>query len=488
MNILFVSSEVSPFSTSGGMGAVCGALSTALARRGHRVAVVSPGYSGIEADDSGESFDVLLAGSHQTVRFSQAEHQGVHHLFVEHPWFRRSGLYGDANGEFGDNHLRFALLSRGAIEAARRVPVGNTPLGEEVLFHVHDWQTALVPCYLEGLYRPVGLFPGASTVLTIHNLAHQGRFGPEVFNDLELPPRWFTPWALECFDDLNLLKGGLLHANQLTTVSPTFAWEITTPNGGFGLDPILRFRQKVLTGIRNGIDTDEWDPSTDPQLPAHYGPADFSNKLVCKSTLQNQLGLDQDADSPLIGSVGRLDPQKGVELLIESVPWFVQQGAQLAILGSAAAVHRHYEHQLRQLADAYPGRVAVHFGFSDQLAHRIHAGADLFSMPSHFEPCGLNQLYSLRYGTLPVVRSTGGLADSVTPFDPHQNIGTGWRFEEYTGSAYRWAFFNALYTWREHREAFAATQRRAMEVDVSWDAAVPHYEAVYERAIARSER
>ncbi|MBW2253724.1 MAG: glycogen synthase [Deltaproteobacteria bacterium] len=491
MKVVLVSSEVAPFSKTGGLGDVCGALAAALARRGHTVVTVSPRYGPVDAmavgaEDTGVTVDLPGAGTRHRVRYLRVvSEDGVHHLLIEHPMFDRDGIYGDANGTFGDNHLRFSILGRAAIEATHLVPVRGEPLGEDVVFHAHDWQGALVPLLLEAAYRPMNQFVTTPSVLTVHNLRHQGHFAGRMFADLDLPPRWFAPWALEYYSDLNLLKGGLHHTDQITTVSPTYAAEIRTQIGGFGLDGVLRSRQDVLTGILNGIDAQIWNPATDPLLPANYDANDLTGKKTCKAALQTELGLSVDAATPLIGSVGRLDPQKGTGLLIESIPWLVEkQDAQVVVLGDAPAEFRRYEERLRQFEQRYPRHVRAWMGFSEAQAHQIEAGADLYAMPSRFEPCGLNQMYSMRYGTPPVVRAVGGLADSVQPALGDCSAGTGWVFHLYDGHHLRDALYQALSCWRDRPEAFRAIQGRGMAVDWSWDAVVPAYEAIYERARA----
>ncbi len=485
MKLVQVSSECAPFSKTGGLADVVGALGPALGRRGHRMLTVTPRYGSIDAVALGAvpagSVGVVAGGQRQDVHFSllQREHDAV--VFVEHPMFtERSGIYGDGAGSYGDNHLRFATLTRAAIEAARKVEVDGEALGEDVLFHAHDWHTALLPIVLEASYRSVGLFPDARVVLTVHNLAHQGRLPAKLFSDLELPPRWMRPWALEWYGDLCLLKGGLLHADAITTVSPTFAREIAGPRGGFGLDTIIRHRADSVAGILNGIDTDIWNPSTDPHLPAHFDADDLTGKATCKAALQTELGLPVEPRVPLIGCVGRLDPQKGVDLLIESIPWLVQNGAQIVVLGSAAATYGYYEQKLRDLERAYPKNMRAWIGFSEKTAHQIEAGADIFAMPSRFEPCGLNQLYSMRYGTVPVVRTTGGLADSVSTVAEAGDQATGFRFGPFNGYAFRDALYSALSMYSSAPEDWLQMQRAGMTADLSWDARVEAYEAVYE--------
>jgi starch synthase len=482
VKICFVTSEIAPFSKSGGMGDVCRALADALAARGHEVVTVSPRYASVPLDDlsfTGTVFDVPGGAHGLRVGIHEVTRHGVRHLFVDHAVFHRGGLYGDEHGAFGDNHLRFAALSRAALEAAHRV-VGWSD--EEVLFHAHDWQTALVPVLLDAVYRPVGRFERAASVLTLHNPAHQGRLPARLFHDLDLSSRWFGPATLEFYGDLGLLKGGILWADQLTTVSPTFARDIVQPGGGFGLEGVIALRSDVLTGILNGVDVSEWNPADDPAIEAPFTAESLEGKARCKAALQVELGLPADPSVPLVGSVGRLDPQKGVELLVDSIPWLVSEGAQVVVLGSAAAAHRRYEGQLRALEKAHPHHVRAWIGFQEGLAHRIEAGADLFAMPSMFEPCGLNQLYSMRYGTVPVVRRTGGLADSVQEVDAAAATGTGFLFDVPHGKALRDALYRGLHLFRTDPEAFDEVRRRGMRRDSSWGPAVDAYLEVYRAA------
>lgn len=488
MRIVQVSSEVVPFSKSGGLADVVGALGPALAAHGHQVMTVSPWYSRHcvqhEPVDTGFRYAFFAQGRHQEARFLHLRREGVDYVFLDHPFFDRRGLYGDPVGTFGDNHLRFSVLAQAALEAPRVLPLlDGEPYGQEVVFHLHDWQSALLPTYLDAHYRPMHLFERAATVLTLHNMAHQGRFPGSAFPELDLPPRLFSPEAVEWHGDVGFLKAGLLTADLLTTVSPTHAKEITTPEFGFGLDPILRAREAQLSGILNGLDTETWDPVTDPHLPSHFDASDTRGKALCKAALQAELGLPVDGKSPLIASVGRLDPQKGIELLLESIPWAAQNGAQIIVLGSADAAHRHYEERLHALARVWPNHLRVQTRFDEGLAHRFSAAADLFVMPSHFEPCGLSQLIALRYGAVPVVRYTGGLADTVENYDPDRNTGNGWTFSPLTGWALREALHWAMVTWRDYPLVFEQIRRRGMNQDLSWARSSAAYEALYQTAL-----
>ena len=491
MDILQISSECAPYAKTGGLADVVGALGPTLGRRGHRCLTVLPRYHGIDlaelgADPIPQPWGVHSSHTRHDVKLYRLQRESDVVVFVEHPMFSgRAGIYGDARGSFGDNHIRFLVLCHAALAAARFVRFDDDgPLGEDIVVHAHDWHAALAPLILAAQYRPLGLFPRAPSILTVHNIAHQGRMSAELFNDLELPPRWMGPWALEWYGDLNLMKAGLLHADLISTVSPTFAREIQGAEGGFGLDPLLRSRADVLTGILNGIDTTVWNAEHDPHLEAGFTADDLSGKAVCKASIQAELGLPVDPDAPLLGSVGRLDPQKGIDLITESIPWMVEQGAQVILLGSASPTYARYEHELRQLERRYPRNVRAWMGFSERMAHVFEAGCDIFLMPSRFEPCGLNQMYSMAYGTVPVARSTGGLTDSVKTPEEVGDQATGFRFRPYTGFAFREAIWRALRLYRHDRPAFKQLQRNGMRTDWSWDAAVVGYEELYRRGLA----
>ncbi len=496
MNIAFIAAEVAPWSKTGGLGDVCGALPIALAGRGHRVITVSPRYKDYpDAWDTGVRAVIHLFGQAHEVRYFHARTAGAtagapeaqntagcHHLFVDHPSFRRSGIYGDSNGAYGDNLFRFALLSRAGIEAASLVPLfegpdGPAPLGEDVVFHVNDWHTALVPLYLEALYRPAGRFRTAGTVLGIHNAGHQGAFPAHQFAGLDVSSRWWP--HLDMDGHLNLLKTGLVLADKVVAVSPTYAREICGELG-FGLGHLFAARGRDLLGIVNGVG-DDWDPTTDPQLAARFSADDLTGKAVCKRALQAELGLAQ-RDVPLLALIARLDPQKGVDLVMQAVPWLMQHDIQLVVLGSG---NKALEQQMREMEWAHHDKARGWVGFNEGLAHRIEAGADIFLMPSRFEPCGLNQIYSLRYGTVPVVHATGGLADTVETLDPSRDRGTGWAFRHFSVDAFVDAMSYALLTWWRFPDGWRAMQQRGMRQDWSWARSAAIYERVYDEVRGR---
>ncbi|MFL5356897.1 glycogen synthase GlgA [Archangium sp.] len=470
MKILFVASEVTPFSKTGGLGDVAGALPAALAELGHEVKVVTPRYASVKTDR------LTPTGHHLELRFPFGTERGpilslrqsptLEILFLENEHFYgRSGIYGDAWGEFGDNHRRFAYLSIGALQAAQRL--GFTP----DIIHVNDWQTGLTPVSLRRGFQGTAL-ARARCVLTIHNLAYQGQFGKHVMEDLGLPWELFTSeHGLEFWDGVNFLKGAIQFSDALTTVSPTYAREIQEPGGGASLDGLLRRRSGALTGILNGIDVHEWSPETDTYLPARYSEQDLTGKAACRRELLKRFGLREDTAAPVFGIVSRLAWQKGVDLLLEVMPQALHSDIRFVAVGSGEG---HYEDGLRALQHHFPQQVGTFIGFDQGLSHLVEAGADFFIMPSRYEPCGLNQMYSLRYGTVPVVRATGGLVDTVEDgLD-----GNGILFEAFHPSALLAALRRAQALYAEP-ERLLAFRRRGMGRDFSWAASARKYERLF---------
>ena len=392
------------------------------------------------------------------------------HYLVEHDRFfgSRRALYAEHGHEYGDNAERFAYLCRAGLEVP--AAFGHQP----AVLHLNDWQTALAAWLLRHEHAADPALARTRTVFTIHNLAYQGSYAKELLPALGLPWELFRPDGVEFHDRLNLMKAGLAFADAITTVSPTYAREITTPEGGEGLDGILRARAGALTGILNGIDTAEWNPATDPHLRAHFDAHRLAGKAACKRALQEELGLPARPDVPLVALVGRLVDQKGIDLLLAALPELLRRELQVAVLGSGRL---DWEEALRESARHHAHRLAVRIGFDEGLAHRIEAGADLFLMPSRFEPCGLNQLYSLRYGTVPVVRRVGGLADTVEDFDGWRT-GTGFVFKDYDQRALVTAVRRALDLYRDRR-AWHAMMRRGMALDHSWARSAGRYRELY---------
>ncbi|HET9552570.1 MAG TPA: glycogen synthase GlgA [Anaeromyxobacteraceae bacterium] len=473
MEILFVASEVAPWSKTGGLGDVAGALPKALAARGHAVAVVAPRYGFVDAGRAGfeaRHRAVRVRGEPTTVHVKA--HGRVTHYLVEHEHLfgSRRGLYGEHGHDYGDNAERFAWFCRAALEVPSAF--GHRPR----VLHLNDWQTGLAAWLLRREHAQDPALANARSVFTIHNLAYQGVFRKELLPAIGLPWDVFRFDAMEFHDQLNFMKAGLVYADAITTVSPTYAKEITTPEGGEGLDGLLRLRQRDLTGIVNGIDVHEWDPSTDKHLPHHYDLHHLAGKHACKRALQEEVGLPARGDVPLVGLVGRLADQKGMDLVLAALPELLRRDVQVVLLGSG----RHdWEQAFAEAARRHPQKLAARIGFDEGLAHRIEAGADAFLMPSRFEPCGLNQLYSLRYGTVPVVRKVGGLADTVEDYDGWRR-GTGFSFGPYDHRAMLLALKRAKELYRD-RKAWTAMIRRGMAQDHSWAKSAASYEALYER-------
>jgi len=477
MNILFATSEIYPLAKTGGLADVSGALPAALRKLGPDVRVLIPGYPKVLAALPGKT---LLASLELPVHGALRLHgasvpdSGVPLIVIEHPGYfdRRGGPYQDITGrDWPDNYLRFGLLS--AVAAL----LGSTasPLHWPVdIVHCNDWQTGLAPAYLHyGSARP------AATLMTIHNLAYQGIFPPHTLTELGLPPASFNIEGLEYYGNLSFLKAGLYYADHLSTVSPTYAEEIQHDALGFGMQGLLHHRRAQLTGIVNGIDTDDWNPASDPHLCRHYHPGRMSGKAAIKRLLQAEHGLTCSKDTPLFGVISRMTHQKGQDLLLAIAPQLIEEDVQIMVLGSGDAL---LETRLRQLAAEYPAQVGVVIGYDEGLAHRIEAGADIFLMPSRFEPCGLNQMYSQRYGTPPVVRRTGGLADTVTDTTSASladGSATGFMFDEATPAAFLAAIRRALDCYHHPRQ-WRQVKKNAMARDFSWEASARQYQTLYQ--------
>jgi starch synthase len=476
MRILMVGSEAVPFAKTGGLADVLAALPRSLVRLGHQVDVMIPRYRGMTGGTLAGQVRVSLGAQTDEARIFTVTEEGVRFLFVDHPgYFDRDYLYGAGGHEYPDNPERFAFFARAALEWAA---VTERPYD---VIHGHDWQAGLVPVLLRRDYRTHPTLSGLATVFTIHNLAYQGNFEASWLPRLGLGWDLMHVGALEFWGRISYLKGGIQFSRMITTVSPRYAQEIQQPAFGFGFDGILRARAGDLVGILNGIDYASWDPATDPQLDAHFDASDLTGKRDVKLDLLAEFGLPETTDMverPLVAMISRLVHQKGFDLIAEIADDLASLDATFLVLGTG---ERHYEDLWLSLAVRHPERIAVRIGFDEGLAHRIEAGADLFLMPSRYEPCGLNQMYSLRYGTVPLVRATGGLFDSVRNFDPLTGEGTGFTFDDYTGPALlgtlRWAL--DIY---KNRPLWEKIQRAGMRQDFSWDASARQYVRVYERA------
>jgi len=486
MKILFAASEAAPFARTGGLGDVAGALPQALGRLGHDVRLVMPLYRAVDAKrhrlgEVARGLEVPAAVGLQKVDVLEGRlSSGAPVYFVRHdPSFDRDGLYQAPSGDdYPDNAERYALFCRAALETCRTLS-----FRPEVL-HAHDWQTALLPVYLKTVLRGDPLFQRTATVFTIHNLGYQGLFPPDTLPRLGLPLTLFTPGGVEFYGKVNLLKGGVLFADLLTTVSRRYSQEIQISEHGFGLDGVLGERRGDLFGILNGIDPAEWNPAIDPHIAAHYTAADLSGKARCKQDLQQRLRLPVRADVPLLGVISRLAEQKGLDLLRDILETLMALDLQLVLLGSG---EKGLEAAFLEAAAEHPSKLGVRIGFDTPLSHQIEAGADLFLMPSRYEPCGLNQMYSLAYGTIPVVRATGGLDDTIVQFDLQTGQGNGFRFEEASAAAFLQAIRQALALFSEKAQ-WGRLIRNAMAADFTWDRSAREYEQVYRRALAQRKQ
>lgn len=479
MNILMVASEAAPFAKTGGLADVLGALPPALSQRGEKVAVVMPAYrENRYAQPPVEAYRNLWIpiGSGYSIDIQQTIDRDVTYYFVQCPaLYDRDGIYGTATGDFPDNDLRFAALSMAAIGVVRH-------LFRPDIVHLHDWQASLAPVYIREHFRGDPSFIGVKTLLTIHNLGYQGIFGREVLPQIALDPRLMTADQLEFYGRVNFLKAGIAWSDAISTVSKGYAREIQTSEYGFGLDGFLR-RHGPITGIVNGVDYNEWNPEQDPHIAQRYSAADLSGKRACKQALLAEFGLPQDnLDRPVIAIISRFAAQKGLDIISDAAARLLEEDLSLIVLGSGDLP---YEAMFRDLASAYPSKVGLHVGYDVALSHRIEAGADMFLMPSRYEPCGLNQIYSLKYGTVPIVRATGGLDDTI-------DEGTGFKFREYSGDALLETVRLALSEYRE-RGPYGAAQygnrwvqrmRRGMEKDFSWNASAGEYMHLYRRLLA----
>ncbi len=479
MRILFVASEGLPFSKTGGLADVVEALPKALVAQGHEVAVVLPRYRGTKTTAVVmPSLTIPMGGTR--LRFPAiadgTQLNGVRYYFVDDPgYFDRDGLYGGSSGEYADNAERYTEFCRAAIEVAKHVWPAD-------VFHCQDWQTALVPVLLRTSYGDDALVKDLPVVFTIHNMGYHGLFAPSVLERAGIPQSVFHPGGIEFFGKVNLLKGGLVYSDYLTTVSRKYAEEIQTAEYGHGLDGVARSRSDRLVGILNGVDYSEWDPAKDKLIAAKYSAKDLGGKQVCKQDLLGLFGLSQEhLGRPVIGIVSRFADQKGFDLIAEKAHELMREELVLVVLGTG---ERKYEDFFRALAAAYPGRVGLKIAYDNVIAHKIEAGADMFLMPSRYEPSGLNQMYSLKYGTVPIVRATGGLDDSIEPFDVEHGTGTGFKFKEYTGEALLFAVRQALHHYMDER-IWKRIQLNGMAKDFSWKGPAVEYAKLYEAARAR---
>ena len=464
MKILVASSEVFPLAKTGGLADVAGALPKALKKLGADVRVIMPKYKGIEE----KGFPISYRGYRVSCPISQRMVDGEIvesryndiplYLLDKEEYYYRDNLYSTQDGDYIDNAERFIFFSKSIIEAIK--VTGFVPDA----IHCNDWQTALVPAFLKTLYKQDPTLSRIATLLTIHNLGYQGLFWHLDWHLLNMGWEYFTPNYLEFYGKINFLKGGIIFADLLNTVSTKYSKEIQTPEFGAGLDGVLRTRKDDLFGIVNGIDYDEWNPAKDPYIPATFDTNRLENKKTCKQELQKAFGLPVDPTVPIISSISRLADQKGFDLVSEGFERLVSMGVQYILLGTG---ERKYHEQFTQLSERYPQSFSVKIAYDNDLAHLIEAGSDMFLMPSRYEPCGLNQLYSLRYGTVPIVRAVGGLDDTITDDPMNPDTRTGFKFYDYTVDDMLLAVERALSVYRS--EQWVPMMKRCIGQDFSWE-------------------
>jgi starch synthase len=483
MKIVMIASECVPYAKTGGLADVVGALPKALRALGHEVIVVMPKYALIDYIRYGlrpflSTMGVWMGNAEEWCSVHTADHDGISVYFIEaNKYFDRWGLYHDSdNNDYQDNPRRFGFLVRAGLQLCR--DIGFIP----DIVHAHDWHTALAPAYLKIWHWNDPVLGRAAGVLTIHNIAYQGAYNARDYDYLGLQWGNFTADKFEDHGRMNFLKGGIHYADMVNTVSPSYAREARSPQGGYGLAPYLNDRGANFVGILNGADYSHWDPAVDKLIPARFSPDNLSGKAVCKSELQKRFLLDVDPNVPLIGVVSRLVPQKGLDLLAQTIEGTVTSMlVQFVVLGSG---DKTLESFYGTLPARYPGRIGSYIGFSEELSHWIEAGADLFIMPSISEPCGLNQMYSLKYGTLPIVRATGGLDDTVEQYDEATGAGTGFKFREPTPGAIYYTVGWAVSTYFDRRDHIQKMIQTAMKQDYSWEQSARQYIALYERALS----
>jgi starch synthase len=475
MHVAFVASECVPFSKTGGLADVVGALPGALAAMGQKVSVFLPKYRQTKLEKAPCVVRSITIPFDDRYRFCSILDGGVHnnvqYYFIDYPpFFDREGLYGTALGDYHDNAERFALFCRAVVE-------GCKILGVPDIFHCHDWQSSLVPILLSSLYSDDPAFRNVTTVFTIHNIGYQGLFPPDTLPLLMLPWDLFTISKLEFYGKVNLLKGALIYSDFITTVSRRYAQEIQTAEYGFGLEGVLHTRANSLVGILNGVDYEQWNPEKDTYIAEHYTADCLEKKAVCKRDLLTQFGAAAATDLPVIGIVSRFAAQKGFDLISNIADRLAHEDLIMVVLGSG---DKPYEEMFRRLNRQFPKKFLVKIAYDEALAHKIEAGADMFLMPSRYEPCGLNQIYSLRYGTVPVARATGGLDDTIESWDPVTAKGTGFKFSEHSGEALLETVRAAIDVFKD-RPAWQKLMRNGMSRDFSWAVSAREYIKTYEK-------
>jgi len=483
LKIVFIAAECVPYAKTGGLGDVVGALPGALKRLGHDVIIIMPLYQMINR----ETFKIepfispigvwMGDGQEWCSVFTSTNSDDVPVYFIDYKkYFHREGLYHDSDfNDYLDNPKRFAFLSRAGLQVC--VDIGFKP----DIVHVHDWHTAVASAFIKIWFWDHKILGGTASVLTIHNIGYQGKYPADHFSYLGFKSLTFTSDNFEDFGDINFLKGGIQYSDMITTVSPTYAHETKTPDGGVGLAPYLNNKADRYIGILNGIDYSVWDPAVDPLIPANYSSEDLRGKAICKKALQNRFNLHTKKNIPIIGVVSRFVEQKGLDLLADAIEDILtNMQVQFVILGSG---DKGLEARFLKLPDKFKGAVGCHLGYHNELSHWIEAGSDFFVMPSRYEPCGLNQIYSLKYGTLPIVRATGGLDDTVDQYDEKTGSGTGFKFNKANSHALYYAVGWAVSTYYDRPQHILKMQHKGMRLDYSWEKSANEYVKVYRNAI-----
>ena len=480
LNIVFIASEAAPLAKTGGLADVVGSLPLALKKLKHQVTVILPFYrhhltnAGIKTKPTNTVVEMWADGIQRLCPLHKTKVDGLDFILVEQDdLYARDGLYGPPGGAYEDNLLRFMLFDRVALEIAASLP------RKVDIIHCHDWQTGMIPLLLKTQYQHHAKIAGAKTVYTIHNLAYQGNFPAEWMHRLGIPSHHFNPSGYEFHGQINCMKAAVESCDSITTVSPSYAEEILTAEYGCELEGFLHQHARKLSGIVNGLNIEEWDPLTDEAIEANYGPGKTTGKKKCKQALQEHCGFTVSADTPLLTLISRLADQKGIDLLLANAEKWLKRGYQIAVLGSGDAQN---EATLQALATQHPTQMYFFKGFNEALARQIYAGGDIFLMPSRFEPCGLGQLMAMRYGTVPVVRSTGGLRDTVIDYSVSKTKATGFHFSKATAAAFDKALEEAITTYKTPR-TWSRIRSNALKRDSSWDASAETYAKLYQSLI-----
>ncbi|OGP51170.1 MAG: starch synthase [Deltaproteobacteria bacterium RBG_13_43_22] len=482
MKVLFATSEVSPYSRAGGLADVSHTLPLALARMGHEVLITSPKYRQsrnikppLKILDT--NLEVPISWMKKPAQICQArlDNQVTVYLIGRDDLYDREGLYGNEYGDYQDNAERFIFFSRAVLELCLALDLRPD------LIHCNDWQTGLIPVYLKTLYAQIPSLGSTASLFTIHNLGYQGLFWHYDLHLTGLSWDLFTPKGLEFFGKMNLMKAGIVYADILNTVSPNYRKEILTPANGFGLDGVLKTRENDLYAVLNGVDYQIWDPSQDPFLPAVYSPDDLENKKICKSHLQDLFHLKKKGEIPVVAFISRLLDRKGLDLVTRIFPRLMELELEIILMGQGL---EQYQTWAMEMAEKYPGLIGLEMGYNESLAHRIQAGADILLMPSRYEPCGLDQLYGLKYGTIPIVRAVGGLEDTIEDYNPQTDQGTGFKFKEYEWEKLLQTTQRALSVYRD-KSRWKRLIQRAMNQDFSWEKSASQYQSLYQKAMAK---